>query len=114
VEVAVSPGTRGTRTGAVRQGGFKALPIDPRKIAEASKIKLMPWKPDKLGISGFLMRAGENFGIGYSTAIENPGFINFTTAHELGHHFLSGHVEALLERRRNALFREWICLGQCP
>lgn len=79
----------------VRQGEFKALPIDPRKIAGASRIKLMPWKPDKLGISGFLMRSGENFGIGYSTAIENPGFINFTIAHELGHYFLSGHVEAL-------------------
>jgi Zn-dependent peptidase ImmA (M78 family) len=81
---------------AVTQGVFKALPIDPRKIADASKIKLMPWKPDKLGISGFLMRAGENFGIGYSTAIDNPGFINFTIAHELGHYFLSGHVEALI------------------
>jgi IrrE N-terminal-like domain len=81
---------------AVRQSGFKALPVDPKKIAQASEIELMPWKPDRLGISGFLMRAGENFGIGYSTAIKNEGFINFTIAHELGHYFLSGHVEALI------------------
>ena len=56
----------------------------------------MPWKPDKLGVSGFLMRIGDDFGIGYSTAIQNEGFINFTIAHELAHYFLSGHVEALI------------------
>jgi hypothetical protein len=81
---------------AVRDNGFKSLPVDPRQIAKASKIELMPWKPDKLGVSGFLMRVGEDFGLGYSTAIENEGFINFTIAHELGHYFLSGHVEALI------------------
>jgi Zn-dependent peptidase ImmA (M78 family) len=79
----------------LKDNGFTALPIDPRKIAEAAGIALMPWKPHKLGISGFLTRAGENFGIGYSTAIENEGFINYTIAHELGHYFLAGHPEAL-------------------
>lgn len=81
---------------AVKDNGFTSLPIDPRKIAIAAKIELMPWKPEKLGISGFLMRAGDDFGIGYSTAIQNQGFINFTIAHELGHYFLSGHVEAVI------------------
>ena len=80
----------------VKDNGFASLPIDPRKIAIAAKIELMPWKPEKLGISGFLMRAGDDFGIGYSTAIQNEGFINFTIAHELGHYFLSGHVEAVI------------------
>ncbi|HZS18693.1 MAG TPA: ImmA/IrrE family metallo-endopeptidase [Candidatus Udaeobacter sp.] len=80
----------------IRDNGFTSLPVDPRKIASAAKIELMPWNPDKLGISGFLMRAGEDFGIGYSTAIQNQGFINFTIAHELGHYFLSGHVEAVI------------------
>jgi hypothetical protein len=80
----------------VRDNGFTSLPVDPTKIAMASKIELMPWKPEKIGISGFLMRAGEDFGIGYSTAIQNEGFINFTIAHELGHYFLSDHAETLL------------------
>jgi IrrE N-terminal-like domain len=38
---------------------------------------------------------GENFGIGYSTAISNKGFENFTVGHELGHYFLDGHAEAI-------------------
>ena len=76
--------------------GFNSLPVNPKIIAEKSGIEVMPWKPDKLGVSGFLMRVGDDFGIGYSTAIENEGFINFTVAHELGHYFLSGHVEALI------------------
>lgn len=81
---------------AVRDAGFNTLPIDPRKIAGDSGIELMAWRPEKLGISGFLLRSGEEFGIGYSTAIQNEGFVNFTIAHELGHYFLSGHVETLI------------------
>jgi hypothetical protein len=81
----------------VRDNGFSSLPIDPKVIARNSKIEVMPWSPDKLGVSGFLMRIGDDFGIGYSTAIQNEGFINFTVAHELGHYFLSGHVEALID-----------------
>ena len=41
------------------------------------------------------MRVGSDFGIGYSTAISNKGFENFTVGHELGHYFLDGHPEAL-------------------
>ena len=47
------------------------------------------------GISGVLMKKGDNFGIGYSTRVKNEGFINFTIAHELGHYFLPGHVDYL-------------------
>jgi hypothetical protein len=81
----------------VSNNGFSSLPVDPKVIAKNSHIEVMPWKPDKLGVSGFLMRVGDDFGIGYSTAIQNEGFINFTVAHELGHYFLSGHVEALIK-----------------
>ena len=80
----------------VSQHGFTALPVDPKRIAEQHHIKLMPWKPEKIGISGFLMKMGDDFGIGYSTAIENVGFINFTVAHELGHYFISGHIESVI------------------
>jgi hypothetical protein len=33
----------------VSNNGFKSLPVDLKQIAKASKIDLMPWKPDKLG-----------------------------------------------------------------
>jgi len=81
----------------VQDNGFSALPVDPRTIAARAGIGLRSWEPDKAGISGFLMRHGDSFGIGYSTAIKNEGFINFTIAHELGHYFLDGHVDALLQ-----------------
>jgi len=81
----------------VAKAAFNGLPVDPRKIAKDKDIELKPWKPTKAGISGFLMKQQDAFGIGYSTAIENEGFINFTIAHELGHYFLDGHVEALLQ-----------------
>jgi hypothetical protein len=88
--LSVAPATR------VKGNGFQSLPVDPKKIAAASSIALMDFKPERLGISGFLMRSGEDFGIGYSTAIQNEGFMNFTIAHELGHYFLGGHVQAVI------------------
>jgi len=80
----------------IKSNGFQSLPVDPKKIATASNIAVMDFKPENLGISGFLMRAGDDFGIGYSIAIQNEGFMNFTIAHELGHYFLSGHVQAVI------------------
>jgi len=79
----------------VESRGFTSLPIDPKVIASAAGIGVMPWKPTRLGVSGFLMRSGNEFGIGYSTAIANVGFENFTISHELGHYFLDGHPEAI-------------------
>lgn len=75
---------------------WTSLPVKPMAIAESRDIIVKPWKPVKPGISGFLMKQGDVFGIGYSEAIQNRGFQNFTVAHELGHYFLSGHVEAVL------------------
>ena len=82
----------------VTESKFSELPVDPKRIAKKFRIELKPFKPSKPGISGFFMRVGVNFGIGYSTAIKNKGFVNFTTAHELGHFFLDGHAE-LLEKK---------------
>jgi len=42
------------------------------------------------------MQLGNSFGIGYSTAIRNEGFQNFTVAHELGHYFIDDHPLAIL------------------
>jgi hypothetical protein len=74
---------------------FKSLPIKPIAIAESKDITVQPWKPTKKGVSGFLMKQGDSFGIGYSEFIENDGFVNFTVGHELGHYCLDGHVEKL-------------------
>ncbi len=48
-----------------------ALPIEPRRIATDCQITIRSWEPEKQGISGFLMKQGDAFGIGYSTRIKN-------------------------------------------
>ena len=72
-----------------------SLPINPIGIATGRDITVKSWKPTKKGVSGFLMKVGDSFGISYSDFIVNPGFINFTVGHELGHYFIPGHVETL-------------------
>ncbi len=72
-----------------------ALPIEPRSIATERQITIQTWEPKVQGISGFLMKQGDSFGIGYSAKIKNPGFVNFTLGHELGHYHLPGHIEKL-------------------
>lgn len=74
---------------------FSALPIDPVAIAKRKDITVQSWEPKKQGVSGFLMKQGDAFGIGYSSFIKNPGFVNFTVGHELGHYCLDGHIEKL-------------------
>ena len=75
--------------------GVTALPIEPRSIAAERQITIQTWEPKVQGISGFLMKQGDSFGIGYSVKIKNPGYINFTLGHELGHYHLPGHIEKL-------------------
>jgi IrrE N-terminal-like domain len=42
------------------------------------------------------MRVGNSYGIAYATHLDNPGFERFSVAHELGHFFLPGHIDAVL------------------
>jgi hypothetical protein len=79
----------------VRQYGFTALPICPFAIAEKLDILVAPKDSTEPGVSGFLMRVGDAFGIRYARHIKSEGFIRFTVAHELGHYFLPGHPEHL-------------------
>jgi len=72
------------------------LPINPFKIAQRAGLTVKSWKPDAEGVSGVLMKVGNQFLIAHSEAISNAGFMNFTVAHELGHYYLSGHIEAVL------------------
>lgn len=79
----------------VEECGFTALPICPFEIAKRNDIHVEPKQSSKPGVSGFLMRVGDMFGIRYAQHIQNEGFIRFTVAHELGHYFLPGHPEKL-------------------
>lgn len=79
----------------VKDCGFSALPICPFEIAKKHDIHVEAKPSSKPGISGFLMRVGDVFGIRYAQHIANEGFMRFTVAHELGHYFLPGHPEKL-------------------
>ncbi len=75
----------------LKEEGFTTLPINPRAIAEKLEISVQA-KPDVApGVSGMLLRHGNNFGILYATHIPSEGFQNFSIAHELGHYLIEGH-----------------------
>lgn len=80
----------------VKDCGFTSLPIQPKQIAIKYGIKVdpMPASSDG-GVSGMLIRVGENYGILYATHIDNQGFQKFSISHELGHYFLPGHIDAV-------------------
>jgi Zn-dependent peptidase ImmA (M78 family)/DNA-binding XRE family transcriptional regulator len=73
------------------------LPIDPKLIANKSNILVEPNTDCEEGVSGMLLRAGENYCIIYATYLGNQGFENFSIAHELGHYFLDGHPETIFQ-----------------
>jgi Zn-dependent peptidase ImmA (M78 family) len=72
------------------------LPIDPIAIAERHGISVQAKPPDVEGVSGMLLRHGDEFMIVYATDIRGAGFQRFSIAHELGHYFLDGHCDQLL------------------
>ena len=77
--------------------GSMSLPVRPKLFAEQKLgIVVQPFHPPEPSVSGFLMRVGNSFGIGYSTAIRCLGFQNFTVAHEIGHFCIDDHALALL------------------
>lgn len=82
----------------VEECGFTSFPICPFDIARRHEIHVEAKQSSKPGVSGFLMRVGDVFGIRYAQHIQNDGFIRFTIAHELGHYFLPGHPDKLFPR----------------
>lgn len=76
--------------------GIATLPVDPIKIARDREIEVVAKPMENEGVSGMLVRYGNEFAIAYATHYENEGFENFSVAHELGHYFLPGHVEAVI------------------
>jgi hypothetical protein len=81
----------------LKQQNITKLPIDPFQIADAKQIMHQENSSLDAGISGCLMRVGDDFGIMYSTRFQNNGFRRFTVGHELGHYFLEGHPEYLFK-----------------
>ncbi len=79
----------------IREQEIKSLPVDPTAIAESLGILVEP-KLTKGGVSGMLVRAGDEFGIAYATHIESEGFKRFCIAHEIGHYRIPGHIDAVL------------------
>ncbi|HEV7746137.1 MAG TPA: ImmA/IrrE family metallo-endopeptidase [Pyrinomonadaceae bacterium] len=75
--------------------GISSLPVDPFAIANRKEITHQEKLSLEPGISGCLMKVGDVFGILYSARYANEGFKRFNVAHELGHYFLPGHIEAL-------------------
>jgi len=76
---------------------FDKLPIDPKLLAKKANIIVEPKADCEKGVSGMLLRNGENYCIFYATYLGNPGFENFSIAHELGHYFIEGHPEQIFK-----------------
>jgi hypothetical protein len=77
--------------------GITKLPVEPIAIAEGLDIMVQGKPEDRGGVSGMLLRHGNNFGIVYATHIPSVGFQRFSIAHELGHYLLPGHVDQVLK-----------------
>jgi IrrE N-terminal-like domain len=72
------------------------LPVNPIAIARSRGIRVEPMPEDHDGVSGMFIHAHGNSAIAYATYIKNKGFQHFSVAHELGHCFLHGHIDAVL------------------
>lgn len=80
----------------LHQMKIDGLWVDPKAIAESKGIVVKAKPGTAKGVSGMLVKAGDQFGILYATDIPSPGFQRFSISHELGHYFIEGHPEALL------------------
>ena len=76
--------------------GVGRLPVDPKAFARAKDIEVVAKPTSSAGVSGMLVRSGNEFAIAYATHLENEGFENFSVGHELGHFFLPGHMDAVI------------------
>jgi Zn-dependent peptidase ImmA (M78 family) len=79
----------------LRDLNLQGLPIDPFEVAARKDILCQENDSLGSGISGCMMKVGDNFGILYSSRFASEGFQRFTVAHELGHYFMDGHVSHL-------------------
>ena len=87
---------RQTAERLLRDEGITGLPVDPFALAKSRDIETKPMPKSSGGVSGMLLRHGDNFGILYATHVKSEGFQNFSVSHELGHYFLDGHLDHVL------------------
>jgi hypothetical protein len=80
----------------IKDLGIATLPVDPFAIALDRGIEVMAKPSHETGVSGMLIRVGNEFAIGYATHIDNKPFQRFSVSHELGHFFLPGHIDAVI------------------
>jgi Zn-dependent peptidase ImmA (M78 family) len=79
----------------VREHNITALKVDPIALANKLGIEVIAKPASSSGVSGMLIRFENQFGIAYATHIDSLGFRRFSIAHELGHYFLPGHIDAV-------------------
>lgn len=80
----------------IKEWGITKLPIDPFVIAKDREITVAAKPATDGGVSGMLIRVGNEFAIAYATHIDNEPFQRYSVSHELGHYFISGHPDAVL------------------
>ena len=80
----------------LREHGINSLPVNLFEIAKSLDIEIKAKPPSAPGVSGMLIRNGENYGILYATHIKSEGFQRFSIAHELAHFLLEGHLDYVL------------------
>jgi Zn-dependent peptidase ImmA (M78 family) len=88
---------RQTAEAYLKREGITSLPVDPFAIAEKLEI-IVEGKPEGVdGVSGMLLRHGNDFGIVYATNIPSSGFQRFSVSHEIGHYMLAGHPDQVVK-----------------
>tara|TARA_R110001592_G_scaffold49685_5_gene154670 strand:+ start:4250 stop:5134 length:885 start_codon:yes stop_codon:yes gene_type:complete len=79
--------------------GFTSFPVNPKEIAIKEEIIVQAKPPEQAGVSGALIFANNEVILIYSQQHNNLGFENFSIAHELGHYFLEGHPDEIINKQ---------------
>jgi len=82
----------------LKENNIYTLPVNLSTLLEKEEISLFPKNDSPEGVSGMLIRVGDNYCIVYSAYYQNKGFERFCIAHELGHYFLDDHSHLNIDR----------------